>query len=250
MQNHYFKLIKFLGKRVFFPGLDLHTRCRYRFLPRYFKRGSISTLDAGCGNGALSYAAYKLGNFVLGITNDQESLNRTQKFFSTIEVKPNRMRFKAYDLYNLQQMEEKFDQIICSETLEHIKRDDVIIKYFYQLLRRNGVLHLCSPFGVHPENISRRTNTKKAGGHLRDGYTLESYKSLLEPAGFKIVKIAGLGSPLLVKLDILIRWARNKFGDAMTLPIFLFTVPLQYLDFINSKIPFSLYVQAIKKEKK
>jgi len=39
--------IRFWGKEILFPGLDLHTRCRYRFLSRYFRKGAIDTL--GCG---------------------------------------------------------------------------------------------------------------------------------------------------------------------------------------------------------
>jgi len=50
------------GKRLMFPGLDLHTRCRYRRLPKFFREGAIVTLDAGCGNAALCYAAYQPGN--------------------------------------------------------------------------------------------------------------------------------------------------------------------------------------------
>ena len=30
---------KIAFKRALFPGLDLHTRCRYRFLPRLFRAG-------------------------------------------------------------------------------------------------------------------------------------------------------------------------------------------------------------------
>lgn len=43
-----------------FPGIDVATRKRMR-LTRYFKSGSIATLDAGCGNGAFSFAAAKKG---------------------------------------------------------------------------------------------------------------------------------------------------------------------------------------------
>src|SRR5690349_13312835 len=44
-------------KRLLFPGLDLHARCRYRWLPPLFCAGPIETLDVGFGNGAFSLAA-------------------------------------------------------------------------------------------------------------------------------------------------------------------------------------------------
>ena len=69
------------GKRLLFPGLDLNTRCRYRFLPRFFREGPIDTLDAGCGNGALSYAAYRRGSRVLGVTMDLGQVQKAREYF-------------------------------------------------------------------------------------------------------------------------------------------------------------------------
>src|SRR4030081_1043086 len=73
-------------KWLLFPGLDLHTRCRYRFLPQFFLSGPIATLDAGCGNGALAYAAYRLGNRVLGITADEGEVRRNRQLFTCREI--------------------------------------------------------------------------------------------------------------------------------------------------------------------
>src|SRR5262245_4039431 len=70
-------------KWMFFPGLDLYTRGRYRFLPRLFLQGSVRTLDAGCGNGALTYAAYCLGNEVLGVTFDASEVEKAHTLFSS-----------------------------------------------------------------------------------------------------------------------------------------------------------------------
>lgn len=239
--------ILLLFKKIIFPGLDLHTRCRYRFLPRYFRTGPIHTLDAGCGNSALSYAAYKRGNFVLGITKDLREVHKANMLLSAQCADPRRLHFKALDIYDLPKLNQKFDQIICSETLEHIKRDDVVIKHFYDLLNPGGMLHLCSPYAKHPAHRINRTDQPESGGHVRDGYTLNAYKSLLEPMGFKIIHSAGLGSPLLVHLDNVIRWIRNRGGgDIAALPLFLLTLPLQMLDLPDPPVPFSLYVQAIK----
>ena len=74
--------IRLWGKEILFPGLDLHTRCRYRFLSRYFRKGAIDTLDAGCGNGALSYAAYRRGNRVLGVTMEPGQVKKDNEYFS------------------------------------------------------------------------------------------------------------------------------------------------------------------------
>jgi len=238
--------VKLWIKRLLFPGIDLHTRCRSYFLPKFFRSGRIDTLDAGCGNGSLSYAAYKLGNRVLGVTYEQTDVQKAHTFFSALNTDPERLQFKVFNLYDLPKLNRKFDQIICSETLEHIKKDDVIIQYFYDILNPGGVLHLCCPLSLHPDNNLGRTDNPEDGGHVRDGYTMESYQNLLQPVGFEIVENAGLGSPLLVALDKSIVALRMKVGEIAALPLYLLTLPLQWLDYLNPKVPFSIYVQAVK----
>lgn len=233
-------------KWLLFPGLDLNTRCRYRFLPQFFRAGPIDTLDAGCGNGALSYAAYEQGNRVLGITYDAGEVQKARALFSEARVETERLQFAVCNLYDLPKLERQFDQIICSETLEHIQDDQCIVGYFYDMLRPEGVLHLCAPYALHPRHNLGRIGAPEDGRHVRDGYTLESYRSLLEPAGFKIVKSLGLGSPLLLMLDRPLRWIRNSVGDFAAVPFFIVTLPLQRLDSPDPELPYSLYVHAVK----
>ena len=45
-----------------------------------------------------------------------------------------------------------------------------------------------------PTIIWEKFDNSEDGGHVRDGYTLESYRKLLEPAGFRIEKSFGIGS--------------------------------------------------------
>jgi SAM-dependent methyltransferase len=238
--------IRLWGKKILFPGLDLHTRCRYRLLTRYFRNGAIDTLDAGCGNGALSYAAYQRGNRVLGVTMEHTQVEKDNEYFSFLGTDPERLKFEVCNLYDLPRIHQKFDQIVCSETLEHITRDKLVVQYFYDMLREDGVLHICCPFSDHPGNKGRVCTDESVGWHVRDGYTLESYRALLEPAGFQIVKSAGFGSPLLVKLSNVIQPILSRKGATFALPLFLLTWPLQLLDHENPPVPISLYVQCVK----
>ena len=237
-------------KWMFFPGLDLHTRGRYRFLPRFFLKGPLKTLDAGCGNGTLAYAAYRLGNKVLGVTLDAGQVEKANALFSLIGVNPERLRFKVLNLYDLHKLETNFDQIICAETLEHIRDDRKIIASFHDLLNDEGVLHLCCPNAMHPDHHLGRVDNPEDGGHVRDGYTLESYRKLLEPAGFRIEKSFGIGSPALGFLDRPIRALRNRVGDLPALPLFLLAYPFTLLfDHLNPRRPSSLYVLAVKEKR-
>jgi hypothetical protein len=121
-----------------------------------------------------------------------------------------------------------------------------VVQYFYDLLREGGVLHICCPYSEHPGNKGRVCTDESVGWHVRDGYTMQSYRALLEPLGFQIVKSAGFGSPLLVKLANIIQPAMSAKGVAFALPLFLATWPLQLLDYPDPPVPFSLYVQCVK----
>jgi SAM-dependent methyltransferase len=238
--------IRLWWKKALFPGLDVHTRCRYRLLTKFFKEGAIDTLDAGCGNGALSFAAYQRGNRVLGVTKEPDQVRKAREYFSFMGTDPERLQFEVCNLYDLDRVDRKFDQIICSETLEHITRDQAVVKTFHNLLRDGGILHVCCPYSEHPGNKGRVCTDESVGWHVRDGYTMETYRALLEPAGFRITKSAGFGSPSLVNVSNVIQPVLSSYGAVFALPLFVFTWPLQLLDKQDPDVPWSLYVQCIK----
>jgi 2-polyprenyl-3-methyl-5-hydroxy-6-metoxy-1,4-benzoquinol methylase len=124
--------IYFQSKWLFLPGFDLHTRCRYKKLPSMFKNGGIRTLDAGCGNGCLAFAAGQLGNKVLGISIDHAQVANNSEFYNWLGQY--HMQFETCSLYDLKILGRRFDQIICSETLEHISRDKEVIRIFLDIL--------------------------------------------------------------------------------------------------------------------
>ncbi len=234
-------------KYMLFPGLDLHTRCRYKNIPKHFLKGNITTLDAGCGNACLAYAAYKNGNKAVGVSFEDALIERNRVFYNFLNIKSDRLSFKTMNLYDIEKFGDKFDQIICSETLEHISDDKHIIRAFYNILNTNGVLHLCCPYLLHPQNHLGRINMPEDGNHVRDGYTHESYKELLEPLGFKIIEYVGIGSPIVVKLDNFVRFITNTFGELFSIPFLLLVLPFTFFDKVNPKVPFSLYVKCVKK---
>jgi len=236
--------MKKIVKRLLFPGLDLHTRCRYRWLPPLFLPGPIETLDVGFGNGAFSLAALRKGNRVTAISLDQGQVDKANAFF---ELGPGQITFRCLNAYKLRDLGRQFDQIICLETLEHIRDDHGMVRLFWDLLRPGGALQLCCPNATHPEHNLGRVNNPEDGGHVRDGYTLESYRKLLEPVGFVIEKHLGIGSPILTTLDRPIRWVRSRCGDGLAFPLFAIVCPIVYLfDRLNPPIPFSWHVVAKK----
>jgi cyclopropane fatty-acyl-phospholipid synthase-like methyltransferase len=236
--------LKLVAKKIFFPGLDLHTRCRYRFLSEFILTGNLETLDAGFGNGALSYAAFCKGNRVLGVTAIEREVTDTNALFDYLRVPRQRVELRRMNIYDLRSLSRTFDQIICSETLEHIKRDREVVQMFADLLNPGGRLLLCCPYALHPEHKLGRIDEPETGYHVRDGYTLESYRAILEPAGFRITRVIGVGSPWLTRLDRRLRGMRNRVGDFWAFPLFVLMLPLTWLDYTDPAVPFSLAVVA------
>lgn len=238
--------LKLIAKDIFFPGLDLHTRCRYRVLDEFILPGDIDTLDAGFGNGALTYRAFCKGNRVLGVSFAPREIVDTMALFRARGIPADRIELRQMNIYDLRSLHRRFDQIICCETLEHIRRDGEVVQMFAELLNPGGRLLLCCPHALHPEHNLGRTDEPETGYHVRDGYTFESYERILQPAGFRIVQRIGVGSPVVTNLDRGLRWLRHKVGDAGAFPVFLLFLPFMYLDYRNPSMPFSVAVVAEK----
>jgi SAM-dependent methyltransferase len=227
--------------------MDLHTRSRYRYLSRFLSSGPIDTLDAGFGNGALSYAAYRKGNRVLAVSNDVPEVEKAGEFYSWLRTDPERLKFLLYNLYDLPALNLTFDQIICSETLEHIRQDEKMLRFFYQALRPGGVLHLSCPNSLHPLHpFVPPDKSEDDGAHVRSGYTIEDLRKMVREAGFVPGLSVGLGIPVIARLDQILRKINHKIGNGGVLPLFLLTLPLQIFDRLNPPLPFSIYLQATK----
>jgi SAM-dependent methyltransferase len=242
------------AKWLLFPGLNLHARLRGRRLAAELGRaapddGDRVVLDAGCGNGMLAYESFRRGNQVLGISiKDREIRNNRALFHDCLGVPPARLRFERRNIYELAGSDERFDEIICTEVLEHIERDADVCRVFWQVLKAGGVLHLCCPNADHPDNREHPLDSRESGGHVRPGYTLQSYRELLEPVGFRIEKHVGVGGPVRQRCNkLLLRLQeRGRLGSGAALVLFVACLPLVWVDQDEPAVPYSLYVRAVK----
>jgi len=231
---------------ILYPGLDLHTRNRAS-LRRFWRSGPRDVLDAGSGNGYFSWLAYQSGACVLAINFEQQQVEKARNFL--IEHKradPLRLQFERRNLYDLSRETRTFDEVICFEVLEHLLRDQDVATQFFRILRPGGVLHLCCPHRLHPRHLAEVLDTKESGGHVRAGYTEEDYRKLLDPIGFQIQSVVGIGTPAVYHADRVLRAIRNRFGDWAALPLLPIALPAVWFASLNPRMPFSLYVKAIK----
>ena len=235
------------AKWILYPGINLHSRLRYQEISRDFLGGD--TLDAGCGNGMLSYKAYRNGSSVLGVSIKQREVDGCRVLFNEYHgIAEDRLRFEIQNLYDMRVEPESFDEIICTEVLEHIVDDSRICERFFEWLRPGGALHICAPNADHPYNAAFPLDEDEAGGHVRTGYTFKSYRELLEPHGFQIDIERGLGGPIRQAFNWRIKEIQNRFGASAGLPLFVLAqicLPAERL-LGKPKVPYSLYVRARK----
>jgi SAM-dependent methyltransferase len=235
-------------RSLIYPGLDLHVRNRAR-LAKFWKAGPRDVLDAGSGNGYFSWLAYQTGARVVALNFEEEQVEKARRFLVDYrKADPERLRFECCNLYDLSKEQRRFDEIICFEVLEHIRGDDAVVQEFYRILKPGGYLHLCCPHRLHPRHQAEILDKEEKGGHVRPGYTEEDYRRLLEPLGFRIDKVAGLGSRGVYAADAMLRKIRIAAGDWAALPLLPIALPFVWAGRGSPKVPFSLYVRAVKPE--
>ena len=234
-----------------YPGMNLHARLRYRVLPRFLDDGKAEplVLDAGCGNGMLSYQSYLRGGHVLGVSIKESEVHKARRLFNRDRaVREECLRFETGNLYDLSFPENHFDAIICAEVLEHLRGDQDVCAKFYQILKPGGVAHICAPNSEHPYNRTFPLDLEEKGGHVRPGYTEQSYRALLEPLGFRIEQVVGLGGPIRQAFNHRIKELQSRLGDVAGVPLFMLAIavlPFERHD-LDSPTPFSIYVKARK----
>ena len=233
-------------RNLIYPGLDLHTRNRAS-LCRFWKTGPRDVLDAGSGNGYFSWLAYQSGARVVALNYEQGQVEKARNFLIGYrKADPSRLRFEQGNLYDLNRESRTFDEVICFEVLEHLKRDREVAAQFHRILKPGGALHLCCPHRLHPRHQAEVLDVNETGGHVRQGYTEADYRALLEPLGFRIERVVGIGTPGIYLGDKFLRAIRNRVGDVIAVPLLPLALPFVWLARMNPRVPFSLYVRAIK----
>jgi SAM-dependent methyltransferase len=238
--------MRFIARDIVYPGLDIHTRNRAA-LCCFWKTGPRDVLDAGSGNGYFSWLAYKSGAKVVALNFEAGQVEKARAFLlEHRRANPARLRIEQSNLYNLKTEQRAFDEIICYETLEHIRGDREVVAQFYRILRPGGTLHLCCPNREHPRHQAEVLDVTETGGHVRAGYNKGDYARLLEPLGFRLEHFTGVGSKSVYWADNILRVVRNHVGDVLALPLLPLALLVLKLSRCDSPVPFSFYVRAIK----
>lgn len=138
------------------------------------KRGYV--LDAGCGDGRITYEIQKLGYKVLGVDILEQSIQYAKILVPGAE-------FKVTDLVNLDKDEtlfEKFDYVNCIEVIEHVHPDYQlqVVKNLKSVLKANGRIIISFPtVGIPMSKL-----------HYKH-FSLEEATKLLKDGGFEVQQL-------------------------------------------------------------
>ncbi|MGK7876194.1 MAG: class I SAM-dependent methyltransferase [Xenococcaceae cyanobacterium] len=234
-------------KRFLYPGLDITTRQRLKQFSRHFKTGDVYTLEVGCGNGAFTLESYRKGNKVLGIDINPKKLQKCQEFAEYIKVDPSRCKFETVDAFTLLSRQEKFEQILCFEVLEHLENDQQLLDLFYKLLKVNGSLHISTPYLHRQPLYGEHISEYEDGGHLRLGYTHEQLESMLKKSGFQPVCRDEAVGPVSVKVIEATRWVDVHLGRVVGFLAWMLLYPLTILDnLVPNALRLQIYLMGVK----
>jgi 2-polyprenyl-3-methyl-5-hydroxy-6-metoxy-1,4-benzoquinol methylase len=151
-----------------------------------------SVLDAGGGEGALSYwLARKFPEWQIVVAdNETETLERGLRIKERLRLR--NLELRSTDLRDPGD-EKAYDLVLCTDVLEHIVEDDLVLKQLAISLKPGGVLIVTSPSVPQPKHLPLvRWREQRIGfspcdyGHVRDGYAAPEVARMLERAGLEV----------------------------------------------------------------
>jgi len=196
---------------------------RWRWLRRHLQPGSLRTLDAGCGNGAFTLYAARIGNEAVGVSFD--AANNRKAVARAAMLGLSGARFVQGDLRQLDTKRAElggFDQVICLETIEHIMDDRKLARDLAAMLKPGGRLLLSTPYSKCPPMRGDHISAVENGDHVRWGYTHDEMRAMLGDAGLATVTeeyCSGIVSRKIGDLERRIGQLTPSLGWAATLPL-------------------------------
>jgi ubiquinone/menaquinone biosynthesis C-methylase UbiE len=168
-------------------GLRLRARKIINNLPK----NTLNVLDAGCGSGVYSFYLADKASSIDSIDISHEKISQVKK----LSIFKN-INFIEGDITKLKFKDSKFDLIICSDVLEHIKDDKKAFSELSRVLKSKGNLLL-----TVPSDSLKNKETYRQYGHERAGYNISQIKTYCEKNGLSIIRIEGYSSFLAEKLS-------------------------------------------------
>jgi len=206
---------------------------RWRWLNPRLAKGPIRTFDAGCGNGCFSFAAAARGNEVIAGSCDKASLAKARMRARMFGL--SKIEFVTIDLCELDGRAQElglFDQIVCTECIEHIHEDEKLVRDLARVLKPGGRLLLTTPEASHRSLRYEERLLTEIGGHVRWGYTKERLTEIFSGAGLSVEEVSYTSGWISQQLTNLMRTENERLAWALTFPLRSF----QAIDQLSNKL--------------
>ena len=165
------------------PSSRHRARLILKLIKKYNLKGRI--LDTGCGDGYLLSKLVNIENQLFGFDISKTAVELSIERFGDFA------QLSVGDLTEIETLPTgKFDAVICAESLEHIKEDNLAIRNLYAKLNEGGKLII-----VVPHKKKYWTKHDDAAGHFRR-YECSELCTMLEKNHFRIVESFTWGYPL------------------------------------------------------
>jgi 2-polyprenyl-3-methyl-5-hydroxy-6-metoxy-1,4-benzoquinol methylase len=230
-------LVKILGFPATLIQGDFLVIDRWKWIKERLQslpKGSL--IDIGCGAGAFSIGAGKVGFDALGLSWDEKNQHKASERARIAGV-ADKVKFEILDVRNLDSRKDlinRFDVAICAENIEHIINDKKLIRDIANTLKPNGTLLLTTPnYNYVPMGIGDSKEGIKQiedGGHVRIGYTPEDCYKVCEGSGLTVTEISYCSGFMSQKLTAFQRGLSKLItyypAWALTLPLRIFPLIL------------------------
>lgn len=149
----------------------------------------LKILDIGCGVGRIAKRAALMGFEVFGVDIERTVINIARENLSENGLEK-RCHFLAGDILKIKKLSQmKFDVVICSEVIEHVKNPQKIVNLAYEKLENGGLLILTTP-----HNPKLWSVLDDYAQHQKR-FTIEELRKLL--VKFQIIRLFTIGFPFM-----------------------------------------------------
>ena len=222
-------VLRVAGARALMLFGDTLVIDRWRWLAPRLPDRSSKVLDAGCGNGWLSIACAKRGHETIGLGWDEADMAKAR---SRAAIFGSNAHFEVQDLRDLSartDLLDRFELVVCTETIEHIIDDERLMIALAGTMRSGGRLLLTTPSkGYVPmggDDVGPFQPIED-GGHVRKGYDAGDLQHLCTRANLDVEEVSFCSGAWSQRVTRVLRRLTNRFGYG---PAWMLTLPLRAL---------------------
>lgn len=175
---------------------EVFTRLFHEYAEKLRFGESCSTLEVGCGTGAVARALAKKQNFsgtIVGVDQSPAFVEAARKFAEQEQV-DEYIEFQVCDGHRLDHDDESFDIAIAHTLISHVTDPVSIIKELSRVLRKNGTLvifdgdYASLTYSVPDQEFGRKMDHALATASFHNPLIMRELIRILPELGFEVIE--------------------------------------------------------------